>query len=125
MIMWNVYGPDFTKEFKEYASGKKKPDISSILSNTDTPQSLAKKGYRQYGSQGGLIIWVHPSGREVWVSRYKEVPSGQEEDDTAKVAQCEKMCDETEDEDECNSCCENQTADEKCQRICKIKCVLK
>src|SRR5262249_34088491 len=65
MVMTDRYGPDFTLDFLDYATGKKKPDISGTVTNTDTPQSLKQRGYKLCCNPGGIPVYVHPSGHEL------------------------------------------------------------
>jgi Domain of unknown function (DUF4157) len=126
LVMLGRYGFDFTQDFQQYASGKKKPNISTSVSNApqDQPKELAKRGYKHAVDN----VWVHPSGHEVWVMSpgRKAAPPTEEEEDPQR-AKCEALCDETDDEDECSRCCEEKIpeTDPRCRRQCQVKCPAK
>lgn len=135
-VMAGRYGFDFARVFLEYANGKKKTDLSTTISNTDDSKTLTARGFRYAGNPGGTPLWVHPSGREVVLLAGKGVSGGtvtpeaepsEPERSQAEVERCEKICDDTDDEDSCNACCDEQipSDDPKCRVNCKAKCPAK
>ena len=66
------YGLEFATHFKTEANKRKRPDLVIEVTNLPsvTPASLAKRGYKLQRVLRGLTdmqIWVHPTGREVWL----------------------------------------------------------
>lgn len=74
--MTRRYGADFAHDFLSYARGDKKPNLSTEVTNTETPATLTARGFKLAGDSGGIQVWVHPSGCEVWLSSSgKDAPS--------------------------------------------------
>jgi hypothetical protein len=125
-VMAGRYGPDFAADFFDYATGKKKPDLSSTISNSpsDSPQALQARGDRLCCTPGGIPVYVHPSGHEVH-RLSNPMPSEPPED------RCEKQREhcllDTDDEDACHKCCDDtiSPSDQKCLRGCHFACSLK
>jgi len=65
--MLGRYGADFANDFLQYAAGKKKPNLSLMITNLDDPKSLQARGYRQAPAATGVPLWVHPSGHEIFL----------------------------------------------------------
>ena len=135
-VMAGRYGFDFARVFLEFANGKRKPDLSTTVSNTDDSKTLTARGFRYAGNPGGTPLWVHPSGREVVLLAGRGASGGtvppeaeppEPERSQAEVERCEKICDDTDDEDSCNACCDEQipSDDPKCRVNCKVKCPAK
>ena len=138
--MTDAYGAGFTAAFQPYAEGKKKPNLGSHHTNTEDPKALAKRGYRLASDPGGIRIYVHPSGHEVWLigaGRATEpepapepeptppTPSGDQPPDPK---QCVEPCDEaTDDTETCKACCEAEIpeTEARCLRICRLNCEMK
>jgi hypothetical protein len=130
-LWWFVverYGMDFAADFLDYAKGKKKPDPTTTVSNSadDSPEALAKRGFKYCCDPGGMRVYVHPSGREVWLLS----PPQKAEDPEDFQKRCTEHClVDTEDEDDCNDCCDNDPAmakaDEKCRKACHTACSFK
>jgi hypothetical protein len=73
-----TYGPAFAQHFKQEADRNKRPDTSYTVTNAPgvTPESLTKQGFKfskwlappdQPGGWPAMSVWVHPSGKEVWL----------------------------------------------------------
>jgi hypothetical protein len=135
-VMAGRYGFDFARVFLEYANGKRKTDLSTTISNTDDSKTLIARGFRYAGNLGGTPLWVHPSGREVVLLAGRGASGGtvppesepsEPERSQAEVDRCERICDDTDDEDSCNACCDEQipSDDPKCRVNCKAKCPAK
>jgi hypothetical protein len=135
IAMTGRYGAEFTLDFLKYASGEKKPNISTSITNApqDQPKELAKRGYKHAVDN----IWVHPSGHVVFSlsPAQKGEPQPPEpkkdepitEDEDKKREKCQATCEEVEDEDECYACCEKKIPedDKKCRTQCKVVCATK
>lgn len=136
MVMAGRYGLDFAQQFFEFATGKKHPDLSTSVTNTDAPQALIARGFRYGGDPGGTAMWVHPSGREVVLlaaggkspvgaggggSGGSASTAGRSD---AEVARCEQVCADVDDSDECNRCCDERIpdTDNPCRINCKTSC---
>jgi hypothetical protein len=63
------YGTDFVRMFDNRVSTDPRPDATILITNdpTITPQWLQSAGYSYKGDTGGASVWVHPTGKEVWV----------------------------------------------------------
>jgi hypothetical protein len=63
------YGDDFTRNFRQAADGKARPDEVITITNDPrlTPEKLRSLGYRLKGTVGRTPQWVHPTGKEVWI----------------------------------------------------------
>jgi hypothetical protein len=130
MVMGGKYGVDFAQEFHNYATGKKKANLSVLVSNSpnDNPKSLNTRGYRYFGNPAGTAVWVHPSGHEVYLLSLATKSTEQEEDDEDMDKKCGTECQEnTENEDECDDCCNDKfpEQDSPCQKFCKAGCAFR
>lgn len=69
MAMGRYYDLNFASHFNQFAVAGTKSATSVHITNDPsiTPASLTSAGYRKAGNAGGAQLWVHPSGREVWV----------------------------------------------------------
>jgi hypothetical protein len=66
--MRRLYDAEFARKFTERASTGARPDLSTEITNDRlTPERLKALGYRFKQSSGGASIWVHPSGKELWL----------------------------------------------------------
>jgi len=121
LVMLGRYGFEFAQDFQQYASGEKKPNISTEISNApeNQPEELVKRGYKHAFDN----VWVHPSGHEIWVLS----PGKTGDEDGPKQGECIETCSETSSEDECNKCCEEKVpdSDPRCLMQCKGKCQYK
>jgi hypothetical protein len=63
------YGADFVQMFDAKASTDPRPDASIVMINDPsmTPQRLRSAGFRYMGDPGGVPVWVHPTGQQVWL----------------------------------------------------------
>jgi hypothetical protein len=78
--MTRLYSADFARQFLETAQRKDRPEVLTNPTNhaSVTPEKLTEQGYRYCGKKHRSDqIWVHPTGREVWV-----VAPGQTEPDS-------------------------------------------
>jgi hypothetical protein len=129
MTMAGRYGADFAQEFLNYAQGRKKPDLSTEVTNLETPQSLTARGFQFAGDTDGVPLWVHPSGHEVLLlSPGQKPPASPEETpaDRVETRQCDSICADV-DTDVCMSCCDERipgTSDDdiQCNKTCKVTC---
>jgi hypothetical protein len=72
------YGEEFTRAFTSRILHNPRPDASIEVTNDPdvTPKRLESAGYRFKGNNGGVPVWVHPSGKEVWLlPRPKATPA--------------------------------------------------
>jgi Domain of unknown function (DUF4157) len=130
MVMTGRYGVDFAQDFLNYAQRRKRPDLSTEVTNRATPASLTARGLRYAGDPGGTPLWVHPSGHEVMLmSRSKLAPPEEPsvERPPEEVERCRQTCADTDDEDSCLACCEERitgTSDDdiRCRRNCADFC---
>ena len=118
MTMVGSYGADFAQEFLDYAQGRKKPDLSTEVTNRETPQALTARGFRFAGDPGGVPLWVHPSGHEVLLLSPGKKPPPQPE--------CDAICADV-DSDSCDDCCDERIPgssddDVHCNQACKVAC---
>jgi hypothetical protein len=76
--MTTAYGSAFAKEFKKEAEKYKGPALGYTVTNSPfvTPESLTKQGFKFSrwitppnvgGGWPTASIWVHPTGKEVWL----------------------------------------------------------
>ena len=132
--MTRYYGKDFTNDFTEYAFLIKKPDLSGAVLQS-TAKELTANGYRNAGD-----VWVHPSGREVFLlsppknidplapgdaAKPAPTPSTTEEPDEIDLnRRCIEPCTlNTEDKDGCDECCARiPSEDGECRRACEYAC---
>jgi hypothetical protein len=120
-MMGERYGESFARDFLNYARGKKKPNISGDVTNTQPdPKALQAKGYRYAGDPGGVPLWVHPSGHELFVLSGKKTETAPPPENCEPRA--EKCLVDTEDEDGCRECCAQIQDDEQCRRQCEAAC---
>jgi hypothetical protein len=63
------YSEDFVKRFQDGISRGKRPDLTIEITNDSsiTPERLKAAGYQFKGDPGGVPMWVHPSGKEIWL----------------------------------------------------------
>jgi hypothetical protein len=128
MTMAGRYGTDFAQEFLNYAEGRKKPDLSTEVTNTETAQSLTARGFRFAGDSGGVPLWVHPSGHEVQLlSPGKKAPASPEETPRDRAF---RLCSDTlmmVGPDACSKCCDQKITgsdeyDIESKKACKELC---
>ena len=119
-LMGERYSDWFAKDFTQYASGKKKPHISTdVVTSQPDPKSMQTKGYRYFGDPGGVPLWVHPSGHEIQViAGVKQEPPPA--DCEAAATKCATL---TEDSETCEACCSGEP--EECMSHCKTRCAYK
>ena len=63
------YDVAFTKLFVEETKHRKRPEETIVVTNDRllTPAKLQGAGYQRRGDFGGTIVWVHPSGKQIWL----------------------------------------------------------
>jgi Domain of unknown function (DUF4157) len=72
MYMAARYSPEFARHFMETTRLRHRPEAVVNVTNAPdvTPESLTRRGYRfQRHLAPELQVWVHPTGREVWLIR--------------------------------------------------------
>jgi hypothetical protein len=125
MTMAGRYGSDFAQDFLNYAGGRKKPDLSTEVSNTETAETLTARGFRFAGNYGGVPLWVHPSGHEVELLSPGQKPAQETPKDRAF-----RLCSDAlmmGGPAICNQCCETNITgtsdyDEESRKACKELC---
>jgi hypothetical protein len=133
--MQKRYGGPFTAEFRQYASGAKKPrpGLAGALKGADVEKRITASGYRHaYGE-----IWVHPSGEYLIVlapARPEPIPDPTPEPEPEPEPEpkpdpdpetCSKPCaDSTHSTEECQQCCRDTIAadDFRCRSHCLATC---
>ncbi|GGK24918.1 hypothetical protein GCM10010124_16810 [Pilimelia terevasa] len=130
LVGWKMvaaYGPDFTQDFLAYASGNKRPNLSTTVSNSPnlTSKALTTQGYRPAGNPGGVALWVHPSGHEIQVL----ARSGPAPDEPAEAPGCgdadagSDCLVDSDDEESCRQCCDDKYPDGgPCHAACRSGC---
>jgi hypothetical protein len=77
------YDLTFAKHFMEQCNKRQRPDqtIEVVNDRSLTPEKLKSAGYGKKGDVGGAQIWVHPTGKELWLlSPPKALPAPPQSD---------------------------------------------
>jgi hypothetical protein len=84
------YSAEFASHFLETTRKRPRPEELIHITNLPdrTPEALTRQGYRFAGRMGNseLQIWVHPSGREVWLLPPSSPPAQQAPAEATPVA---------------------------------------
>jgi hypothetical protein len=67
--MAGYYDIKFARIFLHETKLRKRPDLSILITNdrSVTSDSLKAGGYRKFSDAGGVLVWVHPTGKKVWL----------------------------------------------------------